>query len=261
MLFLPTTTKHAALFCFACLGMAISLSGCNETLSSHGRQVPDKPIPVGWTQHLSMASLLAEHSAVQTQEDLSLMLAKPWYSAIAVKSTKGKEGWLLHHCKDYFALNKPSLQAQQAQNNNAFLEFKVMCEATRLLSQAMPSRHSNIPNAPLDRTLPLKLPKPFSLITSQAELTRIQYNKNLIYWGDVNSIEKVEKKSPHQSIYYSDSGIHNLEILGRGDIDGDAWEDILIAVRDSLEGGNYFNLRLFVVTVKNQNQWQLVAQY
>ena len=255
-----TKIKSSVLSLFVYLGIAVNLVGCANALSSNGHRL-DKTIPVEWTQHLSMASLLAEDVATQTQKDLSLLLAKPWYSTIEVKGTKKEKSWVLGSCKDYFALNQLGIRAQKEQENNAFLAFKVMCEATRLLSQAKPAQHSNIPTIPLDETLPLKLPKSFSLATSQTELDRIQHNKNLTYWGDVNTIKKVEKKSPYQSTYYSDSGIHDLQISGRGDINGDTWEDILIIIRDSIEGGHYFNLRLFVVTVKDQNQWQVVAQY
>jgi hypothetical protein len=256
-----TTVTYDFLTLFGFLSLTISLFGCTGTSWQQHSASTDKTMPVEWTQELSMSSLLAEKPTVISQEDLSKLLAKPWYAGIGVKTNKVDESKILNNCNDFFAIKEPGMRAQQEQENDSLLEFKVMCEATRLLSQATPARYSNIPTNPLDAQLPTKLPKSIAFITSQSEWYRIQRNHNLTHWGDVYSIRKVEQKSANQSVYYLDSGAQTLAILGCGDINRDKRDDILVTVRDTVEGGSYFNLRLFVLTVTAQNQYQVVAEY
>ncbi len=257
-----TTVNHTLLTLFGYLILAVSLLGCTNNVpwQQHSASTGGT-IPVEWTQELNMADLLAEETVVNSQEDLSRLLAKPWYASIDVKTNNADENKALNNCRDFFAIKAPDLHAQREQENNSLLEFKLMCEATRLLSLATPARYSNIPSNLLDTQLPTKLPKSLALITSQSEQYRIQHDHNLIHWGDINSMRKVEQKSAYQSVYYSGAGVQTLAVLGHGDINGDKWNDILVAVKDTVEGGSYFNLRLFVLTVTAQEQWQVVAQY
>lgn len=256
-----TTINYGLLALLAYLSLTASLFGCAGTPWQQHSASTDKTMPIEWTQELSIVSLLAEEPTVNSQEDLSELLAQLWYASIDVKTNKADESKTLTNCNDFFAIKEPDLRAQQEQENDSLLEFKVMCEATRLLSQATAARHSNIPTNPLDAQLPTKLPKSLALITSQSEGYRIQRNHDLTHWGNVNAIRKVQQKSAYQSVYYSDAGVQTLAVLGRGDINGDKWDDILVTVKDTVEGGSYFNLRLFVLTVTAQDKWQVVAQY
>ncbi len=254
------TVTYDLLILFGCLSLTAGLFGCTGTVWRQHTASTDKTIPIEWTQELRMASLLSEKPTVNSQEDLSRLLTNSWYAGIYVKTDK-EDDKILNNCNDFFAIKESGLRSQQEEENDALLELKIMCEATRLLSQATPARYSKIPADPLDAQLPTKLPKSLAFITSKSELDRIQRNHNLIYWGDVYSIKKVEPKSTHESIYYSNGGAQTLAVLGHGDTNGDKWDDILVTVRDTVEGGSYFNVRLFVLTVTAQNQWQVVAQY
>ncbi len=250
--------KNGFLIFLGCMSLAVSLFSCINAHMHQHSAFTNKTKPVEWTPQLSITSLLADEPAINSQEDLSKLLAKPWYASIDVKTNKVDEIRTLNSCNDYFAVKDRDIRAQQEQENDSLLEFKVICEATRLLSQAKPSLYSNVPTDPLDAQLPTKLPKSLALITSKTEWYRIQSNHNLIRWGDVNSIKRVEKNSAYQSVYYSDAGVQTLSVLGRGDINGDKWEDILVTVKDTVDGGSYFNLRLFVLTEITQGQWQVV---
>ena len=37
-------------------------------------------------------------------------------------------------------------------------------------------------------------------------------------------------------------------------------EDVFILSRDQVEGGNYFNMRLFILSVNSQGNWKLIKE-
>lgn len=65
----------------------------------------------------------------------------------------------------------------------------------------------------------------------------------------------------HRAEYRIEGGLQALSVLGLGDFNGDGREDLLASVRDTVEGGSYFNLRLFVLTVTEGGNWQMEAEY
>ncbi|MCJ8296638.1 MAG: hypothetical protein MJK15_19770 [Colwellia sp.] len=67
------------------------------------------------------------------------------------------------------------------------------------------------------------------------------------------SLTKYESQSATKSTYYHNGGYQKLEIIGRGDTNNDLIEDVIIVVHDYLEGGNYMNIRLLVLSVDRQN--------
>ena len=255
------TEKHSLLTLLGCLSLTAFLFGFSSSPKISRPVLQNKHIPVGWTQELSMASLLAKVPAVNSQKDLSALLANPWYANFDVTTDKAGESKTLHNCHDYFALKVPGLRAQQEPENNSLLELKVMCEATRLLSQATSAQYSKIPKNPLNSQLPKKLPKLLAFEISKVEWDRAQKDPRITHLADVEPIKRVERRSAHQNVYHLAGGAQTLAILGRGDMNGDKWEDILVAVKDTVDGGSYFNLRLFVLTVTPQGQWQVVAHY
>lgn len=208
-----------------------------------------------------MPSLLEQTPEVRSQKDLRKLLELPWYARIDVESRELKTPRAIDSCSDYFSVKSSDLRARKEQEHSALLEFMVMCEATRLLSNASAAEYSNIPAQPLDAQLPNRLPKSIALVTSQSEWNRIKKAENISIWGDVNATSMAEQPSMYQADFRSDAGLQTLSILGRGDVNGDGGEDLLVSVKDSAEGGGYFNLRLFVLTVTEQGDWQIEAAY
>lgn len=239
----------SALFLFA-----VALMGCM------GMAQPSASArPVQWTEEFGLPGLLAEEVAVRRQDEIAALLVKPWYASVDVKAAGSDEVNTLHSCSDYFLMGQLDPHAKNEQEGSALLELKVMCDAARLLSRAAPATHSDIPAKPLDTSLPSTMPAAVALVTSQSEWERIRRGPTSVRWGEVNAIKKVDQDADHRSTYYSDAGVQVLAELGRGDIDGDKREDILVSVKDTVQGGDYFNLRLFVLTVTTQGEWQVVV--
>ncbi|MFT6389109.1 MAG: hypothetical protein ACJAUP_002495 [Cellvibrionaceae bacterium] len=238
----------AILLC--CAGMAgCTLNASNETT---------KNIPVSWDTGFTMPGLLASSDIVLNRiTDLQKLITAPWYAAIDVSQTKVGET-TFSSCAEYF--DKAELPTRTTRDNemNAYLEFKVMCEATKILMDANESQESFLLGDVLNDNSPKLWPKELSLKTSTEESKRNALNPELKAWNDVTPIIKYESQSETKSTYFHESGYQEVEIVGHGDVNHDRVEDVVIVVRDHVEGGNYFNLRLFVLSVDSQGSWELI---
>lgn len=237
----------------------ISISACAGNVSQTGSDAEN--YPVEWTDEFSMPDLVEGASSPGDREDLRNLLGRRWYTSIDVITDSAKAPVPVGSCKDYFSVEAQDLRADKGQEKNALLELIVMCEATRLLADASAARQSNIPARPLNEDLSESLPEEFALITSQNETRRIMNDPAISSWGDVNDITEVIHVSEHRAEYHSVSGVQTLSILGRGDFNDDGREDILVSVQDSLEGGSYFNRRLFVISVNASGSWDIEYQH
>lgn len=246
----------------ASCGMAVgAAAGSGAPMGSNVESAAGLASAVTWTSELSLGRLLAQERVVRSHADLAGLLAKRWYTGVDVQAGSPRTVRRLASCGDLFALkrNNRSIQARRSQEASALQELVVMCEAVRLLSGAQPAQRSAIPSNPLGADLPQRLPKAFALVTSQAERARIANDRNLGSWADVNRRRSFKSETAHRSLYVSDDGVQTVMELGRGDVDGDQWEDLLVAVSDAVEGGSYFDVRLFVLTATPEGYWKVIT--
>lgn len=237
--------------CF--IGLAnCALSAPNETT---------KNIPVSWSTGFTMPDILASSDiSLNNIGDLSNLISAPWYADVGVRQTKIGET-IFSSCADYFDKAEPSTRTIRDNEMSAYLEFKIMCEATRLLINSKNSKKSFLPGNVLNDDAPKFWPKEMALQISTEESRRIAQNPKLKTWADVTPIIKHEKKLETKSIYFHKGGYQEIEILGNGDANSDGIEDVFVVVRDHVEGGNYFNMRLFVLSVNVKGDWELIKSF
>ncbi|MCP4267859.1 MAG: hypothetical protein GY777_20200 [Candidatus Brocadiaceae bacterium] len=220
-----------------------------------------KKIPVSWNTGFTMPVILASSDiSLNSISDLSKLNSAPWYADVNVRQTKVGET-VFSSCADYFDKAEPSTHTIRDNEMNAYLEFKIMCEATQLLINAKDSKESFLPDIILNDDVPKLWPKKIALQISTEESRRITHNPKLKTWNDVTPIIKIEKRSETKSIYFHDGGYQEIEILGNGDANSDGIEDVFIVVRDHVEGGNYFNIRLFVLSINAKGNWELIKDF
>lgn len=217
--------------------------------------------PVQWTGEYSMPDLLDEPSSVSSHEGLRNLLGQRWYADIEVVKADGEPPEMVTSCNDYFSLEGKKLHVQNVQERQAFLELIVMCEATQWFVEASASARSGIPAKPLTEDLPEHLPKSLALVTSEAEFQRIMKNPAITNWGEVNDITRMTPESEHRVVYHLEAGQQSVALIGRGDFNRDGTEDILVSVQDTVNGGSYYDLRLFVLSVTEPGKWVVEAQY
>lgn len=218
-------------------------------------------IPVTWNTGYTMPDILGSSDiSINSVSDLSKLISAPWYADVNVKQTKVGET-VFSSCADYFDKAEPSTRTKRDNEMNAYLEFKVMCEATQLLIHAKNSSESYLPDIILNEDVPKFWPKKMALQISTEESKRIFHNSNLKTWDDVTPIIRVETHSDTKSVYFHEGGYQEIEILGKGDDNSDGIEDVFIVVRDHVEGGNYFNIRLFVLSINARGNWELIRDF
>ncbi len=241
------------------MAMTVGIASC-VTTNPPPSVFENTGFPISWTQEFNMADLLEDSIDVYSQKDLAQLMERLWYASLAVQLPATSELRTLNNCNDYLAIETEKPVARRDQENNALLELMVMCEATRLLSRATAAHSSNIPPSPLHAHSPEEFPKVLGLVTSESEKNLVRSDPDIFKWSDVNSVSEAKRLSPDRFAYYSDSGMQILSLIGRGDFDADGLEDILIRSTDSVEGGSYFDMRLFALTVDKHGLWRAIDE-
>lgn len=249
-----------SLFKFMCISFVflcfIGMVGCVSNKSNGAKT----SIPVRWSSGYTMPALLASSGiSVNNIDDLSELITSSWYAEVDVKQTKVGRS-VFNSCMDYFDKAGPSTRTIRDHEMSAYLEFKIMCEATRLLINASNSKESFLPEIILDKDVPKIFPKAIALQISTEESRQTSQTAMVRTWADVTPMIRVETHSKTKSTYFHEGGYQEVEILGYGDDNNDDVEDVFIVVRDYVTGGNYFNIRLFVLSIDSKGDWELIKE-
>lgn len=233
-----------------------SLVGC-----SAGQTNNEKVYTVSWYSGFTMPELLADNVDVKKREDLSALLSKEWYASVDVNNIKNAEEGTFSTCEEYLKGVTPETRTLHENEMSAFVELALMCRATVFLSNAGNPHASYIPDDVITADSPNEFPSVLAFQTSETESEKSRNDPAVQYWSDINEIRKVESVSPHAVDFYTNGGVQRVELVGRGDFDGDGVEDVILSSRDSVEGGSYRHLRLFVLSVDAEGNWKTIKSY
>ena len=231
----------------------VLVQGCFSGIDKKSSQ----SIPVSWQSGFTLPDLLATPAKLQTVDDLKRLIIAPWYADILVRNSKVGES-VFSSCLDYFEQVMETTRTVKDNEMGPYLEFKAMCEGARILMSSETSEWNYFPDLILDEDLPSKLPKNIALQTSLEESMRNAKDVTLVHWQDITPITAYEKQSTTKSTYRHNGGYQELEIVGRGDTNNDHVEDVIVVMRDYVEGGDYMNIQILVVSVDKQGGWQLI---
>ncbi|WP_027328248.1 hypothetical protein [Marinimicrobium agarilyticum] len=233
-----------------------NLVGCSE-----GQTNNEEAHAISWYPGFTMPELLAANVDIEKREDLAALLSKDWYASIDVANTRSAEEDAFSNCQEYFREATPKTRTLREHEMNAFVELAVMCRATELMVGAKTPRKSYIPEDILTASSPEKFPSEIAFETSKTESEKNRNDPLVKHWGDINKIREVNAVSPYAVDFYTMGGVQRLELVGRGDFDGDGVEDVLLSSRDSVDGGSYQHLRLFVLSVDADGDWRTIKSY
>lgn len=219
--------------------------------------------PVSWTSQYTMASLLDDAIIIKEQNDLKNAINASWYAEVDIITDENESSEItpLSSCKDYFSKATSHTTTLREYETGPFLLLAKMCRATELLLHANPSKYSYISNNFLNKSTPHIFPSEIAFQISTGEAEKNAKDKSKHYWADINQNLQFEAISETQSKFFDDGGSQIIDLIGRGDFNADGIEDILISSRDSVEDGDYFNLRLFSLSVNEKREWRLIREY
>lgn len=213
--------------------------------------IPDQAAVEGESLHdgLLLNDHLSQPLVRPTVDDLLAMLAAPWKQSFRFGLADApKAEQRVGSCEDYGRALNAGLRPSLAADPVLLAELAVMCRAARALSEARPAGESYIEPLPFDGKLPSLLPADLALRTSTEDHARFASAASETRWADVANLQSVEIHGPEHAVYKQPGGAQVVRLVGRGDIDGDGVEDLLITSRDMGEDGALLGYRLFIIS-------------
>jgi len=227
------------------------LIGCSNNEDTNLNQTEtSKKKPVSLYTGYKLPSLLEQSSKPVTLSEITTLLDKKWYAEFNVIQVDVEDKtYTLSTCNSLQSINTKKLNTVRENESAPFLDVLVMCKATKLIAKAKASQKSFLESFTLDETLPKNLPASIGMVISDTESKRNAKNTNLKYWYQVNTITNIIKQGQNHVTYIlNDGSQQELELVAKGDFNGDSIEDILITSRDTVQGGSYSATRLFLLT-------------
>lgn len=204
---------------------------------------------VSWYSGYTMPALLAKPLQPASIVDFSKISRQTWYSEFKVVSEAVPGDTItLPSCSSYLERSHLKLRTVEDPDAVPFMEIALMCRATQLMQTASKPERSYLQTVRFNENLPKYLPKAIAMVISVSERVHIDADKSIKYLDDVNPTTRVELLGPFQARYHHEGGAQELALVAKGDFNGDGIEDMLITSRDSVEGGSYSAIRLFLLT-------------
>lgn len=197
---------------------------------------------------LYLGRLLSEPDDITSIDNASSALGKSWYAEIILNGNNIVANKTVNNCRDYFNASKQKLEPVKEFERSAYYEFAIMCMAVKSVASAVPASISYLNDFVLNKDSLKKIPKALSFKTSDIEYKKILSNKNLISLHDVNLISEVINIKEDSAIFKSEGAQQEISFVAKGDFNRDGIEDLLITSKDSLIGGNYSSIRMFLIT-------------
>lgn len=233
-----------------------------STACSASEHKPHKSYPVKWYSGYALQQYLAKTTHIDKTSELLKLINMKWGQPIPVHKPGKKTIINLNTCQDYFNAKQKSLQPVNDADFSPFVELVLMCQATRAIAEATPSRISTFTELKFDKKLPSRLPAKMAMITSETESHRILSNKAIKSMAQVNKILKVIHHSRFDVTYVESTQDNELELVAKGDFNHDGIEDYLVSSLGSVHGGTYTAFRLFLITRRpGQANYTLLKEY
>ena len=220
---------------------------------------PLMTFPVQLSKGFTLPTLLTNHVDIESISDIESLISGTWYASIEVEGAASPTVEKLDSCQSYFEIQTADLRAKKYNENSALIDLLVQCEAADALRVAKSARESYLPSDILGADLVKLLPKTLALIISTNEHMRVLNDSSIVTWSDAAGSFTSSVDESQVEYHFADGSIQSLAVVGRGDLNHDGIEDVLLTSTDSVDGGDYFNIRLFAVTVRPNLKWELIS--
>lgn len=240
---------------------SVSIGACASVNRSESNVVNSYSVKV--YKGLYLGGLLNEPEDIISTSNAREALDKAWYAGIAVKSNKGvTDEVIVKSCNDYFKAQSDNLEPVKEFERSAYFEFAVMCMAAKEIASSKSSSFSYLNSFKFNIETPKLFPKQFSFITSSLESKKILNDDKLVYWVDVVTASAIDKVTPESAVFKFSGSQQELSFVAKADFNRDGIEDLLIASKDSVVGGSYTAIRMFLITrLKQGGEYVLLKSY
>jgi hypothetical protein len=120
---------------------------------------------------------------------------------------------------------------------------RINCLALRELSSARPARSSHVADLKWNARVLSLLPAELAINVSDEAIHKARGKA----WTDLDRTASASESGADQIVVKGEGFTESLILLGRGDFDDSGSQDLLVKTLDTLTGGTYRNIRLFVL--------------
>lgn len=217
----------------------LTAASCASVASGDGH-------PVEWFDAFALGEVLAEPSDTRDLEDVKLAMAAPWYGPVAVTNRDG-EAMTLASCEAYLQVQHQHVRPDDPTYWVPFMDRALTCQAARLIVTGRPADHSYVRPLHFDAALPEKMPWQVAMMPSGSERERMSAERPDASWRDVRTVT-FKLCGNYCGIYADAAGSQQVQLVARGDFDGDDVEDLLVRSSNAANGGSYRAIRMFLLT-------------
>jgi hypothetical protein len=211
-------------------------SGCGAT--------PVDILPY-YSQRNMVNDILEDPLVVKNNEDLQLIQKSKWFFSPELTHPTMKN-INVSNCLEVVTAVDSGYKSKQMFEQGAIDALHHSCDVLNQMLKLSLSKYSYLGDIALDKNFAKQAPAQFALVISNDDVRRVKKSAS---WEAMSQIQRVEKLNEEQSIYYDSRGsIQKVTLIAKGDYDGDAIEDMLLYVENSVEGGSYATVKAFFIT-------------
>jgi hypothetical protein len=188
-------------------------------------------------------------SEVKTDKELQAAIDKPFEAALKVKvGPKGPERSLANCAQLGIDFPGGQLETPDPVDQRLLLSQRAHCRALLWLKGAAPARESFLGELPPDLATAQSLPEAM-IPTLGARRKKAAVRTSRTWKGADPKLALNPQPPPKPGLYLRGRGYEaELAFYGRGDFDGDGFEDVLIRVDAYPRQGSYQEFGLFLLT-------------
>jgi hypothetical protein len=200
--------------------------------------MPAKLTPVEWSP---------KALDVPEKANLNDEFAKPYTGTVAV--ALGQERAVVKDCTSNLELAKKGFEPKAAVDYGPFQAMGVRCLALKALAEGAGYAKSFLHGTVIDEKLLPQLPAVLALAVSpEMERRRKEMQEKGASWSQFDPKAKPRADSADTLTVTTPGFEQRIQILGRGDFDGDSTEDWLVQDEAFATGGSYRSVRLLILT-------------
>lgn len=204
----------------------------------------DSPYPVWWSPSLELDSLDKIDERLQR---------KLWLDGGEIKVSKGGyrtgKKKIIDTCASAIELSKKGYQGLNNPSHKVLLFQLAKCRAIEMLKRARPAEKSYVRDFVLNRDALDYLPAMVSIAPSCGGVCwQYAANGRRIPWSKVETFLNIDAKSQREMIVETEGWRDWIEILARGDFNGDGFEDLLLKNTNGATQGTYGATDIFLLS-------------
>ncbi|MBU0699823.1 hypothetical protein KKE26_00765 [bacterium] len=239
-------------------------SGCFVRKSDVSISKQAVQYPVKWYESSLFKIGSDNATSINTKDQLRKLLSMKWYQEIEVISPSDTtQSISVCTCEQFLEIERKKFEPKKAYEANAYMALATMSHAVKEIINAKSASVSFLRYMKLNKKTPDIFPAEMACIPSTTERKRLLSQKKRDRWSEVNQIKAVKSIDNLNAVYYDMNGVEQeIEIIGYGDFNHDGIDDILLLVQNSVTGGSYFTMSLFILTKRSSHAtYEVIMEY